>query len=95
MSEQSEWMEQLSAELQKQASERVAKLESLILVGDFDAMLDWVREWEIEDQAKDSLFQRYRQARKQFRLERANQRMASYAQTLRKITKSHHQELEQ
>ena len=54
-----DWADQYQAELEKQASDRGATVESLLLSGDFNAIREWLELWEEEDKAPDSLRQKY------------------------------------
>jgi hypothetical protein len=56
-----DWADQYKAELSKQSADRAALLEGLIFASDFDAIIDWLNQWQQEDSAKDSLAQKYRQ----------------------------------
>ena len=70
----SEWASQYRGELQKQSSTRAAQVESLLTAGDYEAIREWLEEWEAEDKALNSLFQQYRSARQELREERYRQR---------------------
>jgi 5-bromo-4-chloroindolyl phosphate hydrolysis protein len=70
----SEWASQYYGELEKQSSTRAAQVESLLTAGDYEAIREWLEEWEAEDKALNSLFQQYRSARQELREERYGQR---------------------
>jgi hypothetical protein len=73
--------------LEKQSSARAAQVESLLTAGDFDAIREWLSQWLAEDSSKDSLLNRYREARSQFREERQRQRQQQlYGSVIDKIT---------
>jgi hypothetical protein len=74
MTQLSEWASQYRAEIEKQSSARAAQIESLLIAGDFDAIREWLDQWEAEDKAPDSLRQRYARARKELRQGRFRQR---------------------
>ena len=74
MSQIQDWAEQYRTELEKQSSARAAQVESLLIAGDFDAIGEWLAQWESEDKAPDSLSSRYRQARCELRKERYRER---------------------
>jgi hypothetical protein len=83
----SEQAEQCRAELEKQSANRAAQIESLLTAGDYDAVREWVDEWEKEDKESDSLFQRYREIRSQLRQERYRQRQHQlYGSVIDRIT---------
>ena len=70
-----DWADQIRAELEKQAANRAATLESLFLSNDYEAIRDWLAEWEMEDSSPDSLTNRYQQTLSLLRIERQlNQR---------------------
>jgi hypothetical protein len=54
-----DWLDQLTADIESQASSRSDILESLFRTGDFEAIRDWLDEWEKEDNQPDSLRLRY------------------------------------
>ncbi len=64
------WVEQYRGELEKQASTRAASLEGLLLAGDYQAIREWLEEWESDDASIDSLFQRYQRALSWLRVQR-------------------------
>jgi hypothetical protein len=82
-----DWADQYRSEIEKQSSARAAQIESLLIAGDYDAIRDWLRQWEEEDKDPDSLRQRYRSARSELRKERYRQRQQQlYGSVLTKIT---------
>jgi hypothetical protein len=70
MSQISEWASQYQSELEKQSSARASQVESLLFAGDYEAIREWLDEWEQEDKNPDSLRSRYREVRSQLRQER-------------------------
>lgn len=54
-----DWADQLQADLEKQSSARAAMLEGLFATGDYEAIRDWLEEWESEDSSPESLIKRY------------------------------------
>lgn len=60
-----DWAEQYRSELEKQSSARAAQIESLLTVGDYEAVREWICQWEGEDSLPDSHWQRYCEARSQ------------------------------
>jgi hypothetical protein len=87
MSQIQDWAEQYRTELEKQSSARAAQVESLLIAGDFDAIGEWLAQWESEDKAPDSLSSRYRQARCELRKERYRERQRQlYGSVVEKIT---------
>jgi hypothetical protein len=87
MTELSDWTDQLRAELEKQSSARAAQVESLLTAGDYQAIAEWLQQWQAEDKAPDSLFKRYRDARSELRKERYRQRQQQlYGSVIDKIT---------
>lgn len=54
-----DWLDQLRAEVEKQAANRIGTLESLFISGDFEVIKDWISVWEKEDQEPDSLRLQY------------------------------------
>lgn len=70
-----DWADQIRAELEKQAANRAATLESLFFSSDYEAIRDWLNEWEMEDSSHDSLVNRYQQFLSLLQMERQlNQR---------------------
>jgi chromosome segregation and condensation protein ScpB len=87
VSQLSEWTSQYRGELEKQSSSRAAQVESLLTAGDYEAIREWLGEWEAEDKAPNSLYQRYRSARLELQQERYRQRQQRlYGSMLDKIT---------
>lgn len=87
MTQLSDWASQLKNELEKQTGARAAQVESLLFSGDFDAIREWLEQWESEDKVSDSLRQRYCVARRKLRQERYRQRQQQlYGQVIDKIT---------
>ncbi len=87
LTELSDWVDQYRGELEKQSSARAAQVESLLTAGDFDAIREWIDQWESEDSSRNSLLNRYREARSQFREERQRQRQKQlYGEVIDKIT---------
>jgi hypothetical protein len=87
MTQLSDWASQLKNELEKQTSARAAQVESLLFSGDFDAIREWLEQWESVDKVSDSLRQRYCVARRELRQERYRQRQQQlYGQVIDKIT---------
>lgn len=87
MSQLSEWASQYRGELEKQSSSRAALVESLLTVGDYEAIREWLDQWEAEDKAPDSLCNRYREVRSELRKERYRQRQQQlYGSVIDKIT---------
>ena len=56
-----DWADQYKAELSKQSADRAALLEGLIFASDFDAIIDWLNQWQQEDSVPNSLAQKYQQ----------------------------------
>lgn len=54
-----DWADQYQAEVNKEASERAAIVESLLISGDFNAIREWLDLWEEEDKDPNSLRQKY------------------------------------
>ena len=82
-----QWAEQYRSELEKQSSARAAQIESLLTTGDYEAIREWLDQWEQEDKAPDSLRYQYRKARRELRKERYRQRQQQlYVSILDKIT---------
>ena len=48
MTQLAEWADQYRAEIEKQASARAAQLESLLIVGDYQACREFLDMWESE-----------------------------------------------
>ncbi len=87
MTELSEWADQYRAEIEKQSSARAAQIESLLIAGDFDAIREWLDQWQSEDKEPGSLRSRYREARQELRQERYRQRQQQlYGSVLDRIT---------
>jgi ribosomal 50S subunit-associated protein YjgA (DUF615 family) len=87
MTELSEWADQYRAELEKQSDARAAQVESLLNAGDYEAIREWLDQWESEDNSRNSLLNRYREARSQFREERYRQRQQQlYGSVINRIT---------
>ncbi len=83
----SDWVDQYRAELEKQSSARAAQVESLLTAGDYEAIREWLSQWLAEDSSRDSLLNRYREARSQFREERQRQRQQQlYGSVINRIT---------
>ncbi len=85
MTQLTDWVDQYRSELEKQSSARAAQLESLLTAGDYEAIREWLTQWEREDKAPGSLRQRYREVRSQFRQERDRQHQL-YGSVLNKLT---------
>jgi hypothetical protein len=86
MTQLSEWADQYRAEIEKECSARAAQIESLLIAGDFDAIREWLDQWEAEDKAPDSLRSRYREARSELSKERYRQHQQRlYGSVLNKI----------
>lgn len=86
MTQLSEWADQYRSELEKQSSARAAQVESLLTAGDYEAIREWLDQWEAEDKAPNSLHNRYREARSKLREERQRQRQRQlYGSVLDKI----------
>lgn len=87
MTQLQEWASQFCAELEKQSSARAAQVESLLISGDFDAIREWLDQWESEDKAPDSLRSSYREVRSELRKERHRQHQRQlYGSVVDKIT---------
>ena len=87
MTQLSDWADQYRAELEKQSSARACEIESLLNAGDYEAIREWVEQWESEDKQPGSLRFRYREARQELRLERYRQRQHQlYGSVLDRIT---------
>jgi exonuclease III len=66
----SDWCDQYRAELEKNASERAATIEGLLIVGDYQACRDWLDQWQEEDNCEESPAYKYNQAKTLLRLSR-------------------------
>jgi hypothetical protein len=87
MTELSEWADQYRGEVEKQSSARAAQIESLLIAGDYEAIREWLTQWEEEDKAPDSLRSRYREARSELLKERHRQHQRQlYGSVIDKIT---------
>ncbi len=87
MSQISDWVEQYRSELEKQSSARAAQIESLLTASDYEAIREWLEEWEGEDKLPDSPRQRYCEARSRLRQERYRQRQHQlYGEVIDRIT---------
>jgi hypothetical protein len=85
--ELSDWADQYHSELEKQSSARAAQVESLLIAGDYEAIREWLTQWEEEDKVSGSLRSRYRETRRELRQERYRQRQHQlYGSVLDKIT---------
>ena len=67
MTPESEWVEQYRGELEKQCSARAAQVESLLFAGDFEAIIDWLNQWQQEDERHNSPRNGYRRAVSEYR----------------------------
>jgi fructose-bisphosphate aldolase class 1 len=94
MTQESEWVEQYRGELEKQCSARAAQVESLLFVGDFEAIIDWLNQWQQEDERPNSLRKCYRRAVSESRQAAWKARMKSYGKTLNKLMRASADELE-
>ncbi len=74
MTQLQEWAEQYQAEIEKESSARAAQIESLLIAGDFEAIREWLAQWEEEDKAPGSVRQRYRSVRSELRKQSYRQR---------------------
>jgi exonuclease III len=84
---QEEWAEQYRRELEKQSSARASQVESLLFAGDYDAIREWIDQWQQEDETPDSLRSRYRKVRSQLRKERHRQHQRQlYGSVIDRIT---------
>jgi hypothetical protein len=82
-----DWADQYRGELEKQSSARAAQVESLLIAGDFDAIREWIDQWQLEDKAPDSLRNRYQELRSELRKERYRQRQQQlYGSVIDRIT---------
>ncbi len=70
--EWADWAEQYRSELYKQSAERSALIEGLLFAGDYEAIQDWLKQWESEDAAPDSSTQKYKHALSQLQSHRKN-----------------------
>lgn len=61
MTQLAEWADQYRAEIEKQASARAAQLESLLIVGDYQACREFLDMWESDDSESGSLREKYRE----------------------------------
>ncbi len=87
MQELSDWADQYRGELEKECSARAAQVESLLIAGDYEAICEWLNQWQQEDKDPDSIRQRYRETRLELRQERYRQRQRQlYGSVLDKIT---------
>ena len=87
MTQLQDWADQYRSELEKQSSARAAQIESLLTAGDYEAIREWLSLWEAEDKAPNSLYQQYREARRELRQERCRQRQQQlYGSVINKIT---------
>ena len=87
MTQLQDWAEQYRSELEKQSSARASQLESLLFVGDYEAIREWLEQWQQEDEAPDSLRYQYRKVRSELRTERYRQRTHQlYGSIVDKIT---------
>lgn len=71
MTELFEWLDQYRSDLHKQSAERAALIEGLIFCSDYEAIQDWLKQWESEDAAPDSLAQKYRRTLEQLQSQRS------------------------
>ncbi len=87
IAELSDWADQYRSEVEKQSSARAAQVESLLTAGDYEAIREWIDQWQAEDSSRNSLLNRYREARSQFREERQRQRQQQlYGSVIDRIT---------
>ena len=87
MTELSDWADQYRAELEKQSSARASEIESLLNAGDYEAIREWLSQWESEDKEPSSLRSRYRETRRELRQGRYSQRQRQlYGSVIDKIT---------
>jgi exonuclease III len=68
-----DWASQFCAELEKQSSARAAQVESLLFCGDYQAIREWLAQWEAEDAEPESLRVKYRQTIEKLRRLRQSQ----------------------
>jgi exonuclease III len=73
MTQIQDWADQFCAELEKQSSARAAQVESLLFTGDYQAIREWLDQWEAEDTEPDSLRVKYRQTVEKLRRLRQRQ----------------------
>ena len=82
-----QWADQYRSELEKQSSARASQVESLLIAGDYEAIREWLDEWEAEDKNPDSPRQQYRKVRSELRKERYRQRTQQlYGEVIDRIT---------
>jgi hypothetical protein len=87
MTQLQEWADQYRAEIEKESSARAAQVESLLIAGDYEAVREWLDQWESEDKAPGSLRSRYRETRSELRKERYRQRQHQlYGSVIDRIT---------
>jgi exonuclease III len=85
--ELSDWADQYRDELEKQCSARAAQVESLLIAGDYEAIHEWLDQWQSEDKGSGSLRSRYRETRQELRQERYRQRQHQlYGSMLDRVT---------
>jgi hypothetical protein len=73
--------------LEKQSEARAAQVESLLTVGDYEAIREWLDHWLAEDSSIHSLLNRYREARSRFREARqGHRRRQLYGEVIDRIT---------
>ncbi|HAJ63939.1 MAG TPA: hypothetical protein DCP31_35775 [Cyanobacteria bacterium UBA8543] len=65
--EPEDWVDQYCIEFEKECSARAAQVESLLFAGDFDAIIDWIKQWQQEDRGYNSQSSRYRRALSEYR----------------------------
>ncbi|HEY9650930.1 MAG TPA: hypothetical protein V6C95_09720 [Coleofasciculaceae cyanobacterium] len=70
MTQLEEWLDQYRAELEKNASQRAATIEGLLIAGDYQACRDWLDQWQEEDNCEESPAYKYNQAKTLLRLSR-------------------------
>jgi hypothetical protein len=68
MTQLEDWLDQYRAELEKNASERAATIEGLLLAGDYQACHDWLSQWQEKDNSEESPAYKYNQAKTLLRL---------------------------
>lgn len=73
MTQLQDWASQFCAELEKQSSARAAQVESLLFCGDYQAIREWLAQWEAEDAEPESLRVKYRQTIEKLRRLRQSQ----------------------